>query len=175
MWATHVHQNVHQRCTFSARSVLGWFSVSFISLFLTVISDCPTTTYKPEFRPVDPKVEGSSPFGLVAKLCNINNLYRISAFPCPQFSAKWVSQVSKLRNSYYKCNSLWIYSFSVMTAIQTGKKQRPIPPFCTKSIRLINLINPNDYRIYNPVALTTAIVCSKRSPYFVNFLSLWYY
>ena len=63
-----MHQNLHQDCTFDAMSVLGWFSVNFISLFLTVINDRPTITYKPEFRTVDPKVEGSSPFGLAEAL-----------------------------------------------------------------------------------------------------------
>jgi hypothetical protein len=40
-------------------------SASFISYYLTIINRLFTNTYKTLFRTVDPKVEGSSPFGLV--------------------------------------------------------------------------------------------------------------
>ena len=43
----------------STRSLLG-----IVSLLLTVINPYFTITYKPLFRAVDPKVEGSSPFGV---------------------------------------------------------------------------------------------------------------
>ncbi len=43
----------------------GCLSVGIISLYLTIVNRLLTNTYKPSFRTVDPKVEGSSPFGLV--------------------------------------------------------------------------------------------------------------
>jgi hypothetical protein len=48
--ATYLHQNLHQDCTFNAMSVLGWFSVSFITLFLTVTNLLGTSTYRGKLR-----------------------------------------------------------------------------------------------------------------------------
>ena len=59
------YQNAYQTCTFGSTLVLPWFHLGSISLYLTAINPLPTSTYKPESRTVDPKVEGSSPFGEV--------------------------------------------------------------------------------------------------------------
>jgi len=60
------YQNAYQTCTFSSTLVLPWFYLGSISLYLTAINPFLTSTYKRESRTVDPKVEGSSPFGLVS-------------------------------------------------------------------------------------------------------------
>ena len=47
------------------RLVYGWSTVDLISLLLAVINVLTTSTYKRDTRTVDPKVEGSSPFGVI--------------------------------------------------------------------------------------------------------------
>ena len=61
----HAYQNAYQACTFGTTLVLRWSTISSISLYSSIINPCATSTYKQQIRTVDPKVEGSSPFGLV--------------------------------------------------------------------------------------------------------------
>ncbi len=59
---------MHQTCTSDAILVFGCSTVNLISLYFTIINRLAINTYKPHTRTVDPKVEGSSPFGLVEAL-----------------------------------------------------------------------------------------------------------
>jgi len=68
--------NPSQGCATSAQQQpLYWLrlglnsaSASLISSFLIIINPILTNTYKTLLRTVDPKVEGSSPFGLASKV-----------------------------------------------------------------------------------------------------------
>jgi len=62
-----LQQNLQQSCSSGLRSRYGCATVRLISLFWAVVTHLLTSTYKRRFRTVDPKVEGSSPFGLVVK------------------------------------------------------------------------------------------------------------
>ena len=58
-------QSACQTCSFGLLLSFGWSSLDLISSFFTIINHLLTSTYKPLVRTVDPKVEGSSPSGLV--------------------------------------------------------------------------------------------------------------
>jgi hypothetical protein len=45
------------------RNIIARSTLDLISLYFTVINPYTTSTYKQQVRTVDPKVEGSSPFG----------------------------------------------------------------------------------------------------------------
>jgi hypothetical protein len=83
--------NPNQGCATSAQQEpLYWLqfglrsaSASFISSFLTIINPLFTNTYKTLFRTVDPKVEGSSPFGLAVKWLASKYLSLLAFFIIP--------------------------------------------------------------------------------------------
>jgi hypothetical protein len=60
-----LQQNLQQPCAFGLRLGFGCASASILSPYLKSINCLFTNTYKCPERTVDPKVEGSSPFGLV--------------------------------------------------------------------------------------------------------------
>jgi len=64
--AYDLQQNLQQACTFRLLSRYCYATASIISSFLAIINLVFTNTYKTLVRTVDPKVEGSSPFGLVS-------------------------------------------------------------------------------------------------------------
>ena len=57
----HAYQNAYQACTFGATLVLRWSTISFISLYSTIINPYATRTYKRQIRTENPCVGGSNP------------------------------------------------------------------------------------------------------------------
>ena len=72
---------LQQPRAFRLRLGYGCASVSILSLYSTSIKRLFTNTYKPPDRTVDPKVEGSSPFGLVAQSAGDTALTKASNKP----------------------------------------------------------------------------------------------
>ena len=69
---------MQQLCSVGLRLRFGHATVSLITLFSAIINHLFTSTYKTRFRAVDPKVEGSIPFGLVEALSSqvLTRLFR---------------------------------------------------------------------------------------------------
>jgi len=66
--AGRLQQNLQQTCASALRLGFGCASASILSPYLTSIKRLSTSTYKRRLRTVDPKVEGSRPFGLVTQV-----------------------------------------------------------------------------------------------------------
>ena len=59
------HQYAHQQCSIELLSAYYQPTICLHSAKKAVVRYCGMSSYKRVFRTVDPKVEGSSPFGLV--------------------------------------------------------------------------------------------------------------
>ena len=72
-----VHQLVHQRCSTHLLPHYYQPTIPLYNLTFASINHCQISTYNPTYRTVDPKVEGSNPFGLVRKPLWVNDLQRL--------------------------------------------------------------------------------------------------
>jgi len=82
-----LQQNLQRRCASALRLSFGCASASTLSPYLTSIKRLFTNTYKRRLRTVDPKVEGSSPFGLVEEVLlqqALTNTNRTDSVPSEQ-------------------------------------------------------------------------------------------